>query len=108
MNGTDQTNLFLGTKYLVTHDGGTERMTLVRIEDDRIKFIDEDASGVWINRNDIACMAMIEAIQQTEHGNFSCQYCEYHADKDYWEGLAQDEQDALQAAHSDCYKGEIA
>ena len=60
MNGTDQTNLFLGTKYLVTHDGGTERMTLVRIEDDRLKFMDEDASGVWVYRYNIACMAQLE------------------------------------------------
>jgi hypothetical protein len=47
MNGTEQTNLFLGTKYLVTHDGGTERMTLVRIEDGCLKFLDEDGSGIW-------------------------------------------------------------
>ena len=60
MNGTEQTTLEFGTKYLVTHEGGTEYLTLVRIEGDRLKFIDQDASGVWIKRNNIACMAKLE------------------------------------------------
>ena len=60
MNGTEQTNLFLGNKYLVTHCGGTERLRLLRIEDDRLRFLDEDGSGFWVYRNNIACMAQLE------------------------------------------------
>ena len=60
MNGTEQTTLEFGTKYLVTHSEGTERLTLVRVWNDRLRFVDEDGSGVWINRNDIACMAQLE------------------------------------------------
>lgn len=60
MNGTEQTSLDLGTKYLVTHSEGTERLTLVRAWNERLRFIDEDGSGVWINRNNIACMAQLE------------------------------------------------
>lgn len=60
MNGTEQTTLEFGTKYLVTHAGGTERLTLVRGWNDRLRFVDEDGSGIWINRNNIACMAQLE------------------------------------------------
>lgn len=45
-----------GSTYLINH-GITEVLLVTRVERDRIKVMDQDCSGFWINLASVQCIA---------------------------------------------------